>query len=92
MSKKTIQVEVLRNRINNTMKTDIGPHEGRQSLLCLLEDILHETGNYRGYRYLTEKEVLLNARPGIRTTNLSGNELEYSDKFYCTDSTRVEYY
>ena len=57
MKRKTIEVEGLKNRINNLLTLPDGPgpfgmnNDKRQALASLLESILHETSNYRGFSH-----------------------------------------
>lgn len=87
--KKTFKVQDLIDQTNiclthgSTNPTDIGR---RQGMIDLLEFVLHETNNYRGYRYLTQEEVHTNCLPGIR-----GNHGDNIDRFENTDRTRVKY-
>lgn len=54
-SRKTYPVETLREKVNRALVVlpdEMG--EGRMALASLLEAVLMETGNYKGYRYLDE--------------------------------------
>jgi hypothetical protein len=51
----------------------------------MASEILHETGNYSGFRYLTEKEVPEGHLPGIRWKDGT------YPIFAHTDHTRVEF-
>lgn len=54
--KKTININDLKDRINNSLKSiDLSLQE-KSSLANLLEAILHETGNYKGFMFLNHKE------------------------------------
>jgi len=77
--KKTIPVERVKELVNaylTNMPVNIGDgrmEEGvRLGAASLLEMILHETGNYQGYRYLKQDEVPKGAKPGIITDPVSG--------------------
>lgn len=50
-AKKTIKVEDLKNRINNGIRRGL-TKEIRLTLAIVLADILHETGNYKGFNYI----------------------------------------
>lgn len=51
--RKTFSVAELKARVNR-MLTESKPEmvESRVTAACLLETVLHETGNYLGFRYL----------------------------------------
>lgn len=62
----------------------------RQGAMQVLEQVLHATGNYRGFRYLTADEVADGA-PGI---NMVSGQIHPDPvlRFVNTDSTRVKYF
>lgn len=84
MARKTVDVADLKEWVNFQLGTSTSSPSFRMGLQSVLEQVLHGTGNYRGYRYLTEKEVPAGEKPGIRY-EASG------DKFWNTDKTRVHY-
>ena len=90
MARKTFEVETLKNRINSHLAAggSFDKHY-RVALITLLESILHETGNYKGFRYLLEDQC-----PGLPGINyLDGQpHPDYVERFKNTDSTRVEYF
>ncbi len=81
MAKKTFSVDEFKKLVNNTLATcwDTNP-KYREGIITSLEHILHATGNYKGFRYLTKDEV-----PGINTPS---EDLSYEDRFKNTDHTR----
>lgn len=94
--RKTINIESVRVLVNQMLrdshqsdhlcdKSDISFREGA---ISVLEEILHDSGNYRGFRYLTEDEVFKDCLPGVRR----GEDLSYEEKFNNTDETRRYYY
>ena len=56
MARKTIEVGTLLYRVNYFLKNDKGSADERDVLSSFIEGILHDTGNYEGYRYLYAKE------------------------------------
>lgn len=63
MARKTITVADLvakTNRMIAASKENI-PHdtEGRLALCTLIESVLHDTGNYRGFQYLDGHEAVI---------------------------------
>lgn len=86
MSKKTIKVSDLVNKVNNILQhTTPLDFEYANGLRTLLEFTLHQTENYNGFRYLEQREVPENELPGIRFTD---GEPDFSN----TDANRVKYY
>lgn len=83
--RKTVSVEKMINKINTTLKFSIDSPEQRKGVMQIAETMLLASGNYNGYRYLTEDEVPIGELPGER---VSGPQ---TDRFENTDSTRVEY-
>ena len=68
MGRKTFKVNEFRDWVNERNRTSTCAPEIRQGWNTALENVLHDTGNYRGYGYLTEDEVPAGQRPGIRQT------------------------
>ena len=94
MSRKTFSVLALTQRTNAYLATD-AKRDGaaRQALMTILESVLHETGNYNGFKYLTAKNIdIANATPGINTTPDGQFIDDYRARFAGTDRTRVEYF
>jgi hypothetical protein len=89
MPRKTIEVDKLVTAVNGVLAKHNGSREIRQGMINLLDYALHETGNYRGFRYLMQDEVPDGALPGVRYEN--GEILPYPERFHNTDFTRVQY-
>lgn len=54
--RKTIEVGTLLHRLNYFLKNDKGSVDEREVMCSFVEGILHDTGNYEGYRYLDARE------------------------------------
>jgi hypothetical protein len=53
MARKTFEVEKLRESVNYSLRTSPNwESRARQAIATLLESVLFETGNYKGFRYL----------------------------------------
>tara|TARA_S200002703_G_C3675012_1_gene207303 strand:- start:166 stop:438 length:273 start_codon:yes stop_codon:yes gene_type:complete len=90
MSRKTIRVETVIDWANNYLATTDDQHsERRRGVLAMLDTILHETGNYQGFRYITNLET--DHTPGVRYDENTGALLSYEERFENTDRTRVKY-
>lgn len=64
MARKTIEVARIREKINYyLLHSSDENHRERKELAFFLGNILHETGNYKGYNYLT-KEMMENSLNG----------------------------
>jgi hypothetical protein len=91
--RKTINVDSITATINDMIRLSTGTSDHRQGLLAAIETILHETGNYKGFRYLTQNEVPAGHLPGINISHIDGQHLEnYDARFENTDRTRVAYF
>jgi hypothetical protein len=66
MARKTINVDELRDKTNEMLAKSTCSPDVRQGTIDILEYVLHETGNYKGFRYLTEREVPDMHLPGVR--------------------------
>ncbi len=86
MARKTVSVDYLRDTVNKALATSTCGLEGREAMNAILCDVLHSTGNYRGFRYLGETEVPDGTNPGIRYDHI--NRCNFID----TDDTRRHYY
>ena len=51
-ARKTIAVGKLLRRLNYFLANDRGSADEREIMISFVEGILHDTGNYRGYRYI----------------------------------------
>ena len=88
-TRKTISVSSLKQKVNEMLAQSICRQE-RFGMIRVLEFTLHETGNYRGFRYLTEREVPTGELPGINVDD-KGPLDDILARFQDTDCTRVEY-
>lgn len=93
--RKTVNVEDLKNTVNNILANMYGDSEGdaryRKGMMTILEDILHSTGNYRGFQYLGIHQVPKNQKPGINMGPDGHVPNDYGLRFADTDETRVVY-
>jgi hypothetical protein len=91
-SRKTVDVAYLLDTVNHALANSVECYDERRSgMISLLESALHESGNYKGYRYLHEDEIPSGGKPGIRV-DANGENLPYPDRFVDTDDTRRSYY
>ncbi len=91
MARKTIEVETLQKKTNDMLRESHGVCKRyRESLCTLLESVLHDTGNYYGFRYLDQFQVRSDELPGIRCGD-KGAQLPDDERFVNTDDTRREY-
>jgi hypothetical protein len=66
MSKrKTFPVADIVANANNYFANAKGTRDARLTLQVFVADVLHKTGNYKGFRYLEAKEVPAGELPGI---------------------------
>ena len=89
--KKTISVEKLKDTINSCLANSTCEPEVRHGMIFVLEHVLFETGNYEGYKYLSQDQVREDMLPGVRYGS-DGNILPYEQRFVDTDSTRRHYF
>lgn len=90
MARKTFNVDELRNLVNRMCKDSVPENAGiRQGAMLVLEQVLHDTGNYRGFCHLHEGECTGN--PGINYLDNRPHP-DYLQRFANTDPTRVIYY
>ena len=56
-ARKTIEVGTLLYRLNYFLASDKSTADEREVMCTFVEGILHDTGNYEGYRYLDTDEI-----------------------------------
>lgn len=89
MARKTFSVDALRDMVNQMCKDSVPESQGiRQGAMLVLEQVLHDTGNYKGFRYLLEGECT--GQPGVNYLNGLPHP-DYQKRFENTDPTRVQY-
>lgn len=93
--KKTFAVTEMVDLANGILKNSKGESKERRiGTMLLLEEILHRTGNYNGFRYLLADEC--EGLPGVNyARNDKGMMMPDPDidkRFANTDSTRVMYF
>ena len=89
MPRKTIAVAKIVEMGNKILRSDTIDPEFRSGVKMMVENILHETDNYVGFRMLTQEEVPAGQLPGINYHD--GMPLPYPQRFYNTDPTRVQF-
>ena len=86
MPRKTIDVEFVVEQANAFLRTSANERgDARRAIMTIAETVLHDTGNYRGFRYLRTGDVPEGHSIGIIFDPDDGNH-EYPDV------TRVQYY
>ena len=88
-ARKTIEVSKFVEYANHLLSHGLTTEEQRIGVIKLTEQMLHETSNYRGFRYLTENEVI--GRPGINY--IDGQPVaDLKQRFANTDPTRIQFF
>jgi len=57
IARKTIEVGTLLHRLNYFLASEHSTPEEREVMCAFVEGVLHDTGNYMGYRYLDTDEI-----------------------------------
>lgn len=89
MARKTVKIEKIIEMGNKILQSDTHDQEFRCGVKLMLENILHESETYRGFRFLTQEEVPYGEAPGIHYKD--GMPAPYPGRFYETDSTRIKF-
>lgn len=85
MIRKTIDVTVVKNLANTELLNSPDDEVGnRIGIIYMIENILMSTGNYKGFSYLNEKDMLKSTH-GTTVGIINGS-------FENTDNTRVYYF
>lgn len=97
--RSTYDVEALKIKINDVLLNSVDDYKyGRDAVRLVLEQVLLETGNYKGYRSLCQTDMLKSKNGttyGIDENYIDGNERDENGnllKFKNTDHTRVRYF
>ena len=90
MTRKTFDVDDLVDFVNDKLKNGLQTSKYRWGMIATLEEVLHATGNYKGYRHLSKDEVPEDRYPGINLDE-DGNPLPYPERFEGCDATRRQY-
>lgn len=85
-TRKSFNVTAFRDKINWRLMNCPMPEDGLKELCLTLEDVLHDTGNYNGFRYLGVDEVPKGEVPGIRW------DYPQPEQFNNTNSYRRKYF
>ena len=94
MARKTVEVEMMRKKANKMLASSYATWskpDYRWGVILMIEDMLHATGNYNGFRYLDNFEVADGVLPGVRRGE-DGDTLSYEERFENTDETRRYYF
>ena len=86
-ARKTISIETLKKLTNSMSRFSTCSPEARQGYQALMNQALHETGNYKGFRYFTQADVGENQLPGINDVDMQTASMH--QKFDGTDSSRI---
>ena len=100
MAKKKPKVNIKVDRIlekgNITLRSQYNTADERLAVMSFVEDILHETDNYRGFQYLYPNELPAGVIPGINIIDMSDAATmsvddAHSLRFANTDPTRIRF-
>jgi|AntAceMinimDraft_13_1070369.scaffolds.fasta_scaffold44875_2 hypothetical protein len=87
--RKTFNVQELKNKVNEANRASTCSKSRRGGANGLLESILHDTGNYKGFQYLLPKDVPHGEKPGINFFGSDGGCGNDDPRFTNTDETRI---
>ena len=89
--RKTFDVNALRLQVNGFLHNSYDLDEQqRQGQISLLESVLMGAGQYKGFGYLSARDME-SSREGM-SVGIGGQRPDLSFDFTDTDSTRVFYY
>jgi hypothetical protein len=82
MGRKTVNVNCLREAANNMLATSTSSPEFRLGICVMIEQVLLDSDNYNGFRYLSEKEVPVGGDSGICLAEETNFVNDRSRRFY----------
>jgi len=92
--KKTFNIDEYRKMVNDSLAVSTCSADMRQGMINMLEEILHRTGNYKGFQYLMQNQVPAGKKPGIFVNSSGWFEATPIEKRFdrvLTDSTRIKF-
>lgn len=93
MARKTININALVSKANQMLKSSAdNALAERQGIISFISDMLMETGNYHGFKFLVAEQMASNSiRPGINYLNGMPHP-DVIKRFENTDATRIEFF
>ena len=89
--RKTIDVELMKRRLNFILKTDEASEESRKTVVTIMEFMLFETNNYNGFSYLTKNDLGEGVTPGVNVDERGMVLEDYDARFEGCDEYRRFY-
>ena len=92
--KKTFNIDEYRKMVNDLLAVSTCSADMRQGMINMLEEILHRTGNYKGFQYLMQNQVPAGEKPGIFVNSsglIEATPIEKRFDRVLTDSTRIKF-
>lgn len=92
-ARKTIPIMDIKKRVNNFLRdTKDFMKPERESMAMMLESILTDTGNYKGFGYITKESMKANSKEGTTFGIGEWDDKKFRFDFAVTDSSRIYYY
>lgn len=90
-TRKTIKVDELKKRANHVLLNSADDAQNvRQGWINMIEGVLMDTGNYRGFGYLNNRHM--RESTGGVSVGINDHNLPHDKRYEGTDPTRVMYY
>ena len=98
-SRKTYEIKKIVEHANKMLKLKNQTQSERQGIIFILEEILHESGNYYGWIYLRKDDLPEGVLPGIDWEKYEAcksfsnwNDAPFSKNECYPDETRRKYF
>jgi hypothetical protein len=92
VKRKTLNVAEFVVKMNDSIARSTGSADVRTGLMAAIESVLFETGNYKGFCYLTVNDIPAGQLPGINLDAYGQHHEDFEMRFENTDRTRVHYF
>jgi hypothetical protein len=90
--RKTIKIETFLKMANDMLlNSDDKMVDGRKGVQTLIEQVLFETNNYNGFRYLSKDDMAKGHNYKSTTVGINMGGIGNTELFQNTDMTRVRY-
>ncbi len=91
MSRKTVNIETIKGYVNNfCLNSADDESQARGALGTMIENVLMDSGNYKGFSYLSQRDMNIKSTHGVSFGVFVNDKQEHS--FEDSNCTSVRYF
>ena len=92
-ARKTIAIASIIDYVNDQLANSVQGMDFRYGQMLIAENLLHDTGNYQGFRYLLKNEVPAGQLPGMVVLDtFEQTPIEVRFALGTVDPTRIKFF